>query len=426
MNFRPFFGGVTVYPDHLEGYAWAENVGWVKLGSYSLGGSHTYANTSNADWGVNRSGAALSGYAWSETAGWINFNPTDGGVTADPVAGEFDGYAWGENVGWIHFRTASPAYGVTYIKTVSTTAVSSSLNPSHYNDSVTFTTTVTGSGGTPTGTVDFKDGGTDISGCSNVALTSGSADCALSSLAVGEHTITAEYSGDSYFSGSTSLPLTQTVNDVTAPTGSLTINSGDAYTNNASVSLHLSATDVIGVTGYYRSTSSTAPLASDPGWTAVASTTAYSTDITYTLTGGEGLNTLYVWYKDAAGNVSDTVPASITLDATSPIVSAGGDKIKNAVFTQTATATDANAMIYSWTKQSGPGNITFEHPTWKTTAISSDADGIYTLRFTATDEAGNSAYDEMTLTWDTTAPVTTADTCRRRLYHTCGSRADLQ
>jgi uncharacterized repeat protein (TIGR01451 family) len=39
-----------------------------------------------------------------------------------------------------------------------TTAVAPSANPSTFNQSVTFTATVSGSGGTPTGTVTFKDG----------------------------------------------------------------------------------------------------------------------------------------------------------------------------------------------------------------------------------------------------------------------------
>jgi len=51
INFRPTHGGVTVYPDHLEGLAWAENVGWVKLGSYHGGGAYRYTNTSSTDWG---------------------------------------------------------------------------------------------------------------------------------------------------------------------------------------------------------------------------------------------------------------------------------------------------------------------------------------------------------------------------------------
>jgi hypothetical protein len=108
INFAPDdHGGVTVYEDHLEGYAWAENIGWILLGSYEGGGAHTYGNTSNTDYGVNRDPAsgALSGYAWSKNVGWINFDPDgDEVVTIDPATGEFDGYAWAENVGWIHFK----------------------------------------------------------------------------------------------------------------------------------------------------------------------------------------------------------------------------------------------------------------------------------------------------------------------------------
>ncbi len=109
ISFKPDNGGVTVYPDHLEGYAWGENVGWIRLGTHTGGSPHTYGNTSNTDYGVNRNTTtgALSGYAWSTTAGWINFNPDNGGVTVSP-AGEFSGYAWGENIGWINFSgTAS-------------------------------------------------------------------------------------------------------------------------------------------------------------------------------------------------------------------------------------------------------------------------------------------------------------------------------
>jgi len=113
INFRPEHGGVTVYSDHLEGYAWGENIGWIRLGTYTSGGSHTYANTTQDNYGVNRDAAGnLSGYAWGSHVGWINFNPSDGGVTIDPDTGSFDGYAWGENVGWIHFKNADPAYNV--------------------------------------------------------------------------------------------------------------------------------------------------------------------------------------------------------------------------------------------------------------------------------------------------------------------------
>jgi hypothetical protein len=116
INFAPPYGGVTVYADHLEGYAWGENVGWIRLGTYTGGGSHTYGNTSAADYGVNRDPAtgALSGYAWGTNIGWIDFAPALGGVMIGPDDGTFDGYAWGENVGWIHFKNTEPAaYGVS-------------------------------------------------------------------------------------------------------------------------------------------------------------------------------------------------------------------------------------------------------------------------------------------------------------------------
>jgi len=116
LNFRDDNGGATVFDDHLEGYVWAENIGWIKLGSHSGGSPHTYGNTDETDWGVNNDGAGnLSGYAWSENVGWINFNPVEHNqvtikVTINQTTGDFDGYAWAENVGWIHFQNASPTF----------------------------------------------------------------------------------------------------------------------------------------------------------------------------------------------------------------------------------------------------------------------------------------------------------------------------
>jgi hypothetical protein len=70
LNFNDPNGGVTVYNDHLEGYVWAENVGLIRLGTHTSGGTHTYANSSDTDYGVNNDGTGnLSGYAWSENAG---------------------------------------------------------------------------------------------------------------------------------------------------------------------------------------------------------------------------------------------------------------------------------------------------------------------------------------------------------------------
>ncbi len=89
-----------------------------------------------------------------------------------------------------------------------TTVVTSSVNPSVFGQSVTFTATVS-SAGTPTGTVTFLDGSTSIG---TGVVSSGLATFITSSLTVAMHTITAVYSGDSNFALSTSLALSQTVN----------------------------------------------------------------------------------------------------------------------------------------------------------------------------------------------------------------------
>jgi len=118
FNFKSTEEQVTVYDDHLEGYIWAENVGWIRLGTQTSGAAHTYANTSATNYGVNNDGSGnLSGYAWSTTIGWINFNPSHSQVTIDNTSGDLDGYAWSENIGWIHFQNSSPAYKVQRILT---------------------------------------------------------------------------------------------------------------------------------------------------------------------------------------------------------------------------------------------------------------------------------------------------------------------
>jgi hypothetical protein len=89
------------------------------------------------------------------------------------------------------------------------TTVTSSRNPSALGQTVTFTVTVTASGGTPTGSVDFKDASTTLA---TQSLSSGSATFTTSTLSLGSHPITAVYSGDSNFPTSTSQVLTQVVN----------------------------------------------------------------------------------------------------------------------------------------------------------------------------------------------------------------------
>lgn len=92
--------------------------------------------------------------------------------------------------------------------TASTTTLTSSLNPSVGGTAVTFTASVAGSGGTPSGTINFLDGTTSIG---SGTLNGGQATVNISALTVGSHSITAQYTGDTTFAPSTSAALSQTV-----------------------------------------------------------------------------------------------------------------------------------------------------------------------------------------------------------------------
>jgi hypothetical protein len=112
-------------------------------------------------------------------------------------------------------NTGNGVITISYHATTATaTTLTSSKNPSTFGQSVTFTATVTPTDGG--GTVGFKDGSADIAGCTAQKLKLVSASyrttCTTTSLGVGTDTITARYSGDTAYAGSTSRPLTQTVN----------------------------------------------------------------------------------------------------------------------------------------------------------------------------------------------------------------------
>jgi hypothetical protein len=111
-------------------------------------------------------------------------------------------------------QTASTSQDVGTAETV--TGISATPNPATYGQDVTLTATVTGDPNAPTapsGTVTFKDGGT-VLGTAPLATVAGTQQATLtvSGLHGGDHALTATYSGDTGFAGSTSQPYTEHVN----------------------------------------------------------------------------------------------------------------------------------------------------------------------------------------------------------------------
>jgi hypothetical protein len=135
--------------------------------------------------------------------------------------------------------TSSPLTQVVN-KATPTLSLTSSVNPSTYGQSVTFTATANIS---LSGTVTFYNGGTSI-GTSSISGTS--TTFSTSTLPVGTDSITASWPGDSNTNSVTSSPVAQVVNKVT-PTLSLTSSvnpstSGQSVTFTATANVSLSGT----------------------------------------------------------------------------------------------------------------------------------------------------------------------------------------
>ncbi len=123
--------------------------------------------------------------------------------------------------------------------TSTSVSLTSGTNPSAYATSLTFTATVSSTGGTPTGTVQFSIDGSNVG--SAVALSSGTATLTTSSLSAGTHSISAAYAATTNFAASTSSPLSQTVN----PASTLTVVSLTSGTNPSAYSNSLTFTALV-------------------------------------------------------------------------------------------------------------------------------------------------------------------------------------
>jgi hypothetical protein len=139
-------------------------------------------------------------------------------TTAPPTAGSYPIYAV-YNGDTSFYTSTSPALMVAVQpKNPSTTALSSSPNPTTYGQTVNLTVTITPS--SATGTVQFLDGTTPLFA---VTFSGGSATVGTV-LAAGIHALTAVYSGDGSTASSTSPVVSQTVSKATP---SLTLLSPD-------------------------------------------------------------------------------------------------------------------------------------------------------------------------------------------------------
>ena len=97
--------------------------------------------------------------------------------------------------------------------------------------------------------------------------------------------------------------------DTTAPTGTVTVNSGASYVAGTSATLTLSASDA---------GSGVAQMAFSNDGTTWSTPETFGTNKSWTLSAGDGTKTVYARFTDALGNVSSGVSDTISLDTTGP------------------------------------------------------------------------------------------------------------
>jgi len=227
---------------------------------------------------------------------------------------------------------------------------------------VTFTAAVTSGSGTPTGSVTFKDGSATLA---TVALSGGTAQYPTSSLAAGGHSITAVYSGDATYAGSTSGVLTQTVNKLSTTTGLVSSqnpsNAGNSVTFTATVLPSAATGSVTFKDG--SNALGTVALSGGSASLTTSSLSAGSHNIT-AIYGGDG-----TYSGSTSGTVVQVVNTTTKLNTTTTLTSSPNPSNKG----QTVTFTGAVSP------STGPtGTVTFKDRTTTlgTRALSS---GIATL-----------------------------------------------
>ncbi|HLW84561.1 MAG TPA: Ig-like domain repeat protein [Candidatus Sulfotelmatobacter sp.] len=256
-----------------------------------------------------------------------------------------------------------PAGGAT------TTTLISSLNPSTFNQSVTFTATVTAAdGGTPTGTVTFTADGSNVLGASALSG-SGQAVVSTSALTAGTHSIVASYGGDSNDQPSTSTALIQTV-QMASSTLSIASNLdpsvyGQAVTFTIYVTPQFGGSATGGVT-FYNGTSEIG----EAGVSGNKATLTYSA----LLVGKSGIQGVYSGDSNVAGSTSPVLFQVVTkASTTSAVTSSLNPALVGQTITFIATVTSQHQGTVSGTVDFKSGTLSLGSATLVNGQASIDA-----------------------------------------------------
>ncbi len=300
---------------------------------------------------VTSGGVTLGSGPVNSTTGTVTMTTTVLPVGTDTITASYGGDT---NYG--------PATGTTtqvVSKATPPVVLTSSLNPSTYGQSVTFTATVPAG---VTGTVSFLEGSTVLG---TGTINNGSAGFPTSTLTAGVHAITANYGGDANNSAASSAPLSQTVNKAT-PTLPIPVVS----TSSPIVGTPVIITEAVppGVSGPVTFSNGgtvigTAPIVGGTATITVSTLPLGTAQITASTPG------------DANNNPAMSPPVSVTVVKTAPTVTVASSLNPSAIgqsvtFTATAPAGATGTITFlDGSTVLGTGTLTNGQTTLTTSAL---------------------------------------------------------
>ncbi len=221
----------------------------------------------------------------------------------------------------------------TTVSTTTTTKLSSSPNPSFSGQGVTFTATVTPKlPGTPTGIVTFSEAGTVLGTSSLDASGQASLNTVL---AIGKNLITADYSGDSYFLGSSASEKQTVYAGGTITTLSASVDpvaSGQPVTFTAMIATQPSGE----ASGTVKLVNGKTTLG-----TAVVSGNSASLTVSFGSVGTDLITASYSGNRFYEPSVSNTLSQTVLAPTTTTIVSSQNPSQNGSPVTFTVTVTSA-------------------------------------------------------------------------------------
>jgi subtilase family serine protease len=298
----PIFAGMVAILNQKAGYTTGQ--GLVNTELYKLASNPTTYASAFHDI-TSGSNACTGGSSFCSTSGESGFSAATG-------------YDEATGLGSVNFDNLVSAWAANTM-TATTTALSVSPSSAAVGVSVTLTATVTPSAAG--GTVTFYDGATMLG---TGTLSSGKATYTTSTLAVGPHSLTAAYTGDSAYSTSTSSAVTFVVSTSSGSTATTTMLSASTTTPSFGASVTFTATvapsAATGTVYFYDGTTSLGTGTLNSG-TATYSTSTLTAGA-HTITATYGGDTTYASSSSSGFTVTVSSP-TFTLSATNVTVAQG-------------------------------------------------------------------------------------------------------